>query len=90
VLVHEAFYPEAVEKMVKGRANAEPLRQHLLASHTSAEDCGRVAAAAGVKTLVLSHFVPAEDPPISDAMWAEAAGKYFTGKIVVGRDLMEV
>jgi ribonuclease BN (tRNA processing enzyme) len=73
VLVHEAFYPEAVEKMVKGRANAEPLRRHLFASHTSAEDCGRVAAAAGVKTLVLSHFVPAEDPPISDAMWAVAS-----------------
>jgi ribonuclease BN (tRNA processing enzyme) len=90
VLVHEAFYPEAVEKMVKGRANAEPLRQHLLASHTSAEDCGRVAAAAGVKTLVLSHFVPAEDPPISDEMWAEAAGRHFKGQIVVGRDLMEV
>jgi ribonuclease BN (tRNA processing enzyme) len=90
VLVHEAFYPAAVEKMVVGRANAEPLRKHLLASHTSAEDCGRVAAAAGVKTLVLSHFVPAEDPPISDAMWAEAAGKYFKGRIVVGRDLMEV
>ncbi len=90
VLVHEAFYPDAVEKMVVGRANAEPLRQHLLASHTSAEDCGRVAAAAGVKTLVLSHFVPAEDPPITDAMWAEAAGRHFTGKIVVGRDLMEV
>ena len=90
VLVHEAFYPDAVEKIVVGRANAEPLRQHLLASHTSAEDCGRVAAAAGVKTLVLSHFVPAEDPPITDAMWAEAAGRHFTGKIVVGRDLMEV
>ncbi|HET8634034.1 MAG TPA: MBL fold metallo-hydrolase [Gemmatimonadales bacterium] len=90
VLVHEAFYPQAVEEMVTGRANAEPLRKHLLASHTSAEDCGRVAAAAGVRTLVLSHFVPAEDPPISDAMWAEAAGKHFKGKIIVGRDLMEV
>ncbi len=90
VLVHEAFYPPAVEGMVKGRLNAEPLRRHLLASHTSAEDCGRVAAAAGVKTLVLSHFVPAEDPPVSDAMWADAAGKHFKGKIVVGRDLMEV
>lgn len=90
VLVHEAFYPGAVEQMVAGRANAEPLRQHLLASHTSAEDCGRVAEAAGVRTLVLSHFVPAEDPPISDAMWAAAAGKHFKGEIVVGRDLMEV
>lgn len=90
VLVHEAFYPPAVDRMVAGHANAEPLRRHLLASHTSAEDCGRVAAEAGVKTLVLSHFVPAEEPPVSDEMWAEAAGKHFKGRIIVGRDLMEV
>lgn len=90
VLVHEAFYPPAVDHMVTGRANAEPLRRHLLASHTSAEDCGRVAAEAGVKTLVLSHFVPAEEPPVTDEMWAEAAGRHFKGRIVVGKDLMEI
>ena len=36
--------------------NAATLREHLLASHTLPEDVGHVAAAAGVKTLVLSHI----------------------------------
>jgi ribonuclease BN (tRNA processing enzyme) len=90
LLVHEALYPDAVEGMVTNHANAAPLRRHLLASHTSAEDCGRVAAAAGVKTLVLSHLVPAEQPPVSDAMWTAAASRHFSGRVVVGRDLMEL
>jgi hypothetical protein len=38
--------------------NAVTLLEHIVASHTTAEDVGRVAKAAGVKTLVLSHFVP--------------------------------
>jgi ribonuclease BN (tRNA processing enzyme) len=49
-----------------------------LESHTSAEDCGRVAAAAGVKTLVLSHLVPADDPEVTDGMWLRAAQAHFT------------
>ena len=73
-----------------GVPNAATLRRHLLASHTSAEDCGRVAAAAGVKTLVLSHFVPADDPLVTEKMWADTARQDFTGTIIVGRDLMEI
>ena len=58
--------------------------------HTAVEDVGKVAAAAGVKTLVLSHLVPAEDPSLTDAMWIDAARARFQGGIVVGRDLMEL
>jgi ribonuclease BN (tRNA processing enzyme) len=58
--------------------------------HTSAEDAGRVARAAGVKTLVLSHLVPADDPAVTDPMWIDAARKHFTGTIVVGKDLLEI
>jgi ribonuclease BN (tRNA processing enzyme) len=54
------------------------------------EDCGRIAAAAGVKTLVLSHFVPPDDPLVTEQMWIDAAAQHFKGKIIVGRDLMEV
>jgi ribonuclease BN (tRNA processing enzyme) len=67
-----------------------PPSRHLLASHTAAEDCGRIAAEAGVKTLVLSHFVPADDPQITEKMWADAARRHFGGRIIVGRDLMEI
>jgi ribonuclease BN (tRNA processing enzyme) len=90
VLVHEALYLPAVDRLVARVPNASTLRAHIVGSHTSAEDCGRVAAAAGVKTLVLSHLVPPDDPEVTEEMWADAARRHFAGEIVVGRDLREV
>jgi ribonuclease BN (tRNA processing enzyme) len=90
VLVHEALWLPAVDRIVANVPNATTLKQHIIDSHTSVEDCGRVAAAAGVKTLVLSHLVPADDPGITDQMWIDAARKHFNGAIVVGKDLMEI
>ncbi|HEY7739652.1 MAG TPA: MBL fold metallo-hydrolase [Steroidobacteraceae bacterium] len=90
VLVHEALFLPAVDRLVARVPNAATLRPHLLASHTSAEDCGRVAAAAGVRTLVLSHFVPPDDPLVTEDMWRDAAARHFRGEIVVGRDLLEI
>lgn len=90
ILVHEALFPEAIDRLVAGVGNATDLKRSILAHHTSAEDAGRVAQAAGVKTLVLSHLVPAEDPAITEGMWIEAAGRHFRGRVVVGRDLMEL
>jgi ribonuclease BN (tRNA processing enzyme) len=58
--------------------------------HPSAEDAGRVAQAAGVKTLVLSHLVPPDDPGVTEQMWIEAARLHFRGSVIVGRDLLEV
>lgn len=90
VLVHEAMYLPGVEALVKRFPDAKHLRQHLMASHTSTEDVGRIAAQAGVKTLVLSHLVPGDDPSITDEQWAEGARKTFKGPIIVGKDLMEI
>jgi ribonuclease BN (tRNA processing enzyme) len=90
VLVHEALHPAGVDRLAARLPHAASLRKHLLASHTTAADCGRIAAAAGVKTLVLSHFVPADDPSITDEMWLEEARKNFAGRIIVGKDLMEI
>jgi ribonuclease BN (tRNA processing enzyme) len=90
VLVHEAIYPEAIDRMVARVPNASTLRNHLLASHTTAEDCGRIAAEAGVKTLVLSHLAPSDATMVTNTMWADAARLHFKGTIIVGRDLMEI
>jgi ribonuclease BN (tRNA processing enzyme) len=57
---------------------------------TSVEDAGRVAQAAGVGTLVLSHLVPPDDPQLTEQMWIDAASSHFKGKIVVGKDLLEI
>lgn len=90
VLVHEVMYLPGVEALVRRLPNATGLRKHLLAAHTLPEDVGRVAAQAGVKTLVLTHFVPGDDPSITDEQWAEGVRKHFNGRIIVGKDLMEI
>jgi ribonuclease BN (tRNA processing enzyme) len=90
VLVHEVMYGPAIDRMVGAETNARTLREHLLSSHTLAQDVGRVATEAGVKTLVLSHFVPGGAPIISDADWAAAVRPHFAGNLVVGRDLLEL
>jgi ribonuclease BN (tRNA processing enzyme) len=90
VLVHEVMYLPGIETVIRRLPNATRLRKHLLASHTVPEDVGRIAAQAGVKTLVLSHFVPGDDPSITDEQWAEGVRKHFSGRIIVGKDLMEI
>jgi len=90
VLVHEAMYLPAVDRLAARVPNHPGLKQHLLASHTSAEDAGRVAQEAGVKLLVLSHLVPADDPAVTDEMWIAAARVHFRGPVIVGRDLLEI
>ncbi|MCA1584149.1 MAG: MBL fold metallo-hydrolase [Acidobacteria bacterium] len=90
VLVHEALFVPAVDRLVARVPNATTLKQHIIDSHTAVEECGRVAAEAGVKMLVLSHLVPPDDPAVTDDMWVDAARRYFKGEVVLGSDLLEV
>jgi len=54
--------------------------------HMHAGDCGRVAQEAGVTRLILSHFYPiAERYDVR-----RQAGRFFKGRITVGRDLLTV
>jgi ribonuclease BN (tRNA processing enzyme) len=90
VLVHTAYYLPAVDRLVARVPNAASLKQSIVNGQTSAEDAGRVAQAAGVKALVLSHLIPPDDADITDQMWIDAARTTFKGTIIVGKDLMEI
>jgi ribonuclease BN (tRNA processing enzyme) len=90
VLVHEVMYLPGIEALIKRLPNAKRLREHLMAAHTLPEEVGKVAAQAKVKTLVLSHFVPGDDASITDEQWSEGVRKHFKGRVVVGKDLMEI
>jgi ribonuclease BN (tRNA processing enzyme) len=90
VLVHSAMYPPAIDRLVARVPNAPVLKASILAHQTSAEDAGRLAQAAGVNTLVLSHLVPPDDPEVTDRMWADAARVNFGGSVIVGKDLLEI
>ncbi len=90
VLVHEVLYEPAVDRLVIKTKNGATLKDHLMDSHTTTEDVGRIAAMAGVKLLVLSHFVPGDDPLVTDDNWTEGVKKHFSGKVIVAKDLMEL
>jgi ribonuclease BN (tRNA processing enzyme) len=87
ILVHEVIDLQAIDQVVKDEAMATRLQQHLEAAHTPMSEVGRIAAKAGVKTLVLNHFVP-DTPPIPDQVWYDAVKPHFQGRLVIGRDLM--
>lgn len=90
VLIHEVMYLPAIDALVKRLPNAARLREHLLTAHTLPAEVGKIANEARVKTLVLTHFVPGDDPTITDEDWSADVRKSFKGQILVGKDLMEI
>jgi ribonuclease BN (tRNA processing enzyme) len=78
ILVHEAQF--SLDDAYYG--NRFP-PDYLVNSHTSAEQVGEVAAAAGAKHVILSHYSPTDLP---DSEWQNAIGKHYSGKITVARD----
>jgi ribonuclease BN (tRNA processing enzyme) len=86
LLIHEALYLPGLDRLLAVAGNNAPtLREHLLSAHTTTEDVGRVAAAAQVRGLVLTHFVPAADPA-SDDQWLAGVRRSYGGPAVAGRD----
>jgi ribonuclease BN (tRNA processing enzyme) len=68
--------------------NPEGIWRHIVDTHTPVEAAGRMAAEAGVGTLVLNHLVPGALGTLPDETYVGVARKAFQGAIVVGRDLM--
>jgi ribonuclease BN (tRNA processing enzyme) len=57
--------------------------------HITPEEIGKMATRANVKTVVLSHFLPATDPKDDYERWGEQVKKHFSGRVVVAKDLVE-
>jgi ribonuclease BN (tRNA processing enzyme) len=93
VLVCEAMDVAAMRKAFDGMVargmyadNPEGVWRHIVAAHTPLEDAGRMAAEAGVRTLVLTHIIPGALDPLPDETYLAQVRKTFRGEIVVGRD----
>jgi len=86
ILVHEVIVTDFVNRLFpEPRSTVEEgLRHHLLSAHTPVEQVGRIAEAAGVSTLVLSHIVPGN----ASADQLAPAQNGYSGKLVIGEDLM--
>ncbi|NML47064.1 MBL fold metallo-hydrolase [Ramlibacter sp. G-1-2-2] len=89
LLVHEVIALPLIEQAMRRELPpqiAEGLMRHMRDEHTTAEDVGRLAAAAQVKKVVLTHVIPGRDEP--DATYLDAVKKHYDGPAVVARDLM--
>lgn len=96
VLVSEIIDIDAIIAGLKRRQQAtgvdqQPLIDHMVEEHLTPEHVGRMAAAAGVKTLVLSHFAT---PPGIETFDRKAMltsiRKHYHGRVVFGADLTEI
>lgn len=86
LLIHEAYTHGAVDRLAeRNRMSAEArerMRAAVAATHSQAEEAGRIAQAAGVKRLALTHLLPTE----TEQELVEAAGAAFDGEIIIARD----
>jgi ribonuclease BN (tRNA processing enzyme) len=62
--------------------------RHMHEEHVTPEEVGRLAAKAGVKTVVMTHLSPSPDPNDEYARYADAARKHFSGPVLIAKDLM--
>jgi ribonuclease Z len=85
LLVHEVFVHREMP-VVPGVRSAETVA-NVAGYHTLSSEVGKIAAAAGVKALALTHFVP----PAADraALLAEVAAD-FGGPLVLAEDLLRI
>jgi ribonuclease BN (tRNA processing enzyme) len=90
ILVHEVFDDGTLNQWESEQSWEEQRREHhLLTSHTPLSRVGAVAAEAGARRLVLTHFIPGDDTRPDDH-WVKGAAAEYDGEIVVGADLMEL
>jgi ribonuclease Z len=82
ILVHEAYLGGT-----GASSSAEPKRWSIHDYHSSAKEAGEAAEKAKVKVLVLTHLIPAS---ATEQDFMDEAKKAFSGKIIVGRDLMVI
>ncbi len=89
ILVHEVIDRDWIDERFGYPGEGTPayaLKTHLLTSHTTIDEVGSVATNCSVGTLVLNHFVPAEIDPVK----LTRVRQNFTGKLIIGEDLMEI
>jgi ribonuclease BN (tRNA processing enzyme) len=72
-----------------GRPAAEnnPLMAHLQQDHLTATQIGRLATAAHVKSVVLTHIVPGADAETTTSQYTSGVKEHFAGPVTAASDL---
>ena len=82
ILVHQV----ADLKYLERHGITGPALERMAALHTDVSEVGAVAERAQVHELLLNHYLPADRDAISEAEWAERAGRGFRGQTSAGSD----
>ena len=90
VLVSEVI--DTTQALAQRRAQASPaalraLAEHLRQDHLTPTEVGKLAAAAGVKQVVLTHLGPGADGETDLSGYTRGLGTYYSGPVRVARDL---
>jgi ribonuclease BN (tRNA processing enzyme) len=88
-LFHEIIDLDIVLPALEQQHVAQTFIDHLVNDHCDPKTVGKTATAAGVKTLVLYHLIPG-NPGITDESWVSQVSPHYSGRIIVGRDLLVV
>ncbi|WP_024950918.1 MBL fold metallo-hydrolase [Cobetia crustatorum] len=90
VLVSEVVNVPAVEALAERLGGGDKFAHAIISHHITGQDVGRMASAANVKKVVLTHFVPANDPSLTDTVWRDSVKQNYDGPVVVGHDGMKI
>jgi ribonuclease BN (tRNA processing enzyme) len=96
ILVCEAVDVARHRQLMADAAAAGPgasIARHVAETHSTTEEVGRMAAAARVKTVVLSHLLPGSNPvpgEMPDTAYIAGVRRFFDGQVIVGRDQMKL
>lgn len=86
---------EMMEQVAKDIAeNRESIARHVIETHSTTEDVGRMASEAKVKAVVLNHIVGGPGPEGTlesfESSLVDSVRKVFSGPVTVGRDQMQL
>jgi len=91
ILVHEVIDLPAIEQALQASTppeRFERLMNHMRLEHSTPEEVGQTASEAAVKLVVLSHIVEGRGGG-ADSRYIDGVKKFYSGSVVVGKDLME-
>ena len=91
LLIHEAMLKPALKALVARVGSSDDrLMNHLLRSHTLADQAAVIASDAGVHALALHHLIPSDDADYGEPDWQAAVSPHFSGRIHVGTDGLRI
>lgn len=84
-----ALFKKSGAWQAKTPAEQAGFLRHMHEEHVTPEDIGKMAAKAGVKAVVMTHLGPTANPNDDYQRYVDGAKTYYSGPIMLAKDLMK-